>query len=142
MAEEIDAYIFTAAENAEDAGHQVECWLEDSWDQEFYRKFDVKREDVQAVLDMNEAFFSGKRFYMEDFLQRQREEVETARADGDRNTEGNALKVVSEILLESMCPSMPWFNSETYDWQVPASDDEKHLMGQDRWYAVMVKFFY
>ena len=142
MATEINAYIFTTAEDIYDAGYLVESWLEDNWDREFYRKFDIELENVQAVLDMDKAYFDSKRSHVEDILQSQREEAETAKSSGDRNSEGNALKVVSDILLEAMCPSMPWFNSETYDWKAPDNDDEKHLLGNDRWFAVMVKFIY
>jgi hypothetical protein len=33
----------------------------------------------------------------------------TACACGDKSAEGTALRIVSDILLESMCPDMPWF---------------------------------
>ena len=107
MTEETSVYIFTAAENAYDAGYQVESWLEDNWDREFFRKFDVDREDVQAVLDMDGAYFDSKRTYVEEILRNKRKDAETANAIGDKNEEGNALKIISGILLENMCPDMP-----------------------------------
>ena len=142
MTEEIGVYIFTAAENADDAWYQVESWLEDNLGREFYSKFDVEQDNIQAVLDMEATYFDSQRSHVEGTLRSQRKDAETANVKGDRNREGTALKVISNILLENMCPSMPWFNSETYDWQVPNNDDEKHLTGNDCWYAVMVKFYY
>jgi hypothetical protein len=142
MAEETKAYIFTAAENAYEAADQVDRWLEDNWDREFYRRYDVERDDVHAVLDMDGSFFYGKRSDVDNILRSQRKEAETANASGDKSMEGKALRNISDILLESMCPDMPWFNMERYDWKVPDEDDEKHLMGNDRWFAVMVKFYY
>jgi hypothetical protein len=47
-----------------------------------------------------------------------------------------------KTLMKRRIKSMPWFNMERYDWKVPDEDDEKHLMGNDLWWAVMVKFYY
>jgi hypothetical protein len=129
--------VFTCAEDKEDARDSVESWLDEYLGREFYDGYRIG-ETVHRS-EIHHSYFDKEWTRVEDMLDRQREEAEKYRRGKDRQGEGQAHHIAANILLERLCPEMPWFNRDTWDWSLPDKDGE--LEGeQDNWWAIEVTF--
>jgi hypothetical protein len=117
--------------------------LLDSWifgtgiyKKEFYDGFEIQEGpgDIQPLPDSYDGYFTPLYAASQSLLQQFREEAEKARKLGDRVGEAGALRRVSDLLYENMCPAMPWFNIESGDFFLPSD--------KQGWWAVMVEFYY
>jgi hypothetical protein len=133
----IYARVFTSAPDKDTAICRVESWLEDCSEREFFDGAEVLEDDVVLASSLSPVYFAKGRKETDGALRRRREDAVRSAERGDKSGEGRALIHAGNILCESLCYDMPWFNMEYWDWTVP--DDASREQGKD-WYAVMVNF--
>jgi hypothetical protein len=132
----VGLYCFIGVQDKEDAKHAVNSFLEELLGQAFYDGFEIQDGpgDIQPLSDFYDGYFTPLYAASQSLLQQFREEAEKARKSGDRAGEAGALRRVSDLLYENMCPAMPWFNIEGGDFSMPSD--------KQGWWAVMVEFYY
>jgi hypothetical protein len=133
-------YVFTRAEDGRDARESVESWLDEYLGREFYDGFEVG--SAQRRSEMRDKYIDRRYADVSYLLDRKREEADKAKLTKDRQGEGWAHHTVANILLERLCPEMPWFNKEAWDWSLPDKDGRLHGNPPDNWWAVEVRFDY
>ena len=126
-------YVFVCADGMNDAVDSVERWLDDYLGREFYEGFEVVKESACRIGALREqrGYADARLAEIENRLRQLRIDAEAFRSAGDRDGEGIILSEMADILCERLSISMPWFNIERWDWQIPD--------GEDYW-AVMVTF--
>jgi hypothetical protein len=129
-------YCFIRAQSREIAANVVNVWFERRLDKEFYDGFEVQEGlgDIQPLSNLPDNYFTEIYVASQSLLQQFREEAEEARRLGDRIGEAIALRRVSDLLFENMCPAMPWYNLECMGFSLPS--------GRKGWQAVMTDFYY
>jgi hypothetical protein len=136
----VNKYLFITAESKEDAVSEIECRLDEWSGREFYEGYEIVEEETVPVSEIPDGFISNGKDRIQALLQSSRVEAETRRVAGKRFDEGRALRVVSDILCEYFCEVMPWFNINSWSWQVPKERD-KYIRPEDDYWAVMVRFY-
>jgi hypothetical protein len=131
----VSAYCFICAQDKEDAKYAVNSFLEDRMGKEFYDGFTIQDGpgDIQLLSNFYDNYFTPLYATSQSLLQQFREEAEKARELEDRVGEAGALRRASDLLYESKCPAMPWFNIEGGDFFLPSD--------KQGWWAVMVEFY-
>jgi hypothetical protein len=135
----LQAYVFTLAENAENAKLRVSFWMAESARREFYNSASLEESGVPVLLEEVPVWELGDA----QLLSKQRlrvveEGLARYKATGDSVMEGFFLIRHQNILSESFCFDMPYFNLEDGNWSVP-SKVPGGVVGKD-WYAVKVVF--
>jgi hypothetical protein len=129
----VSVYCFIGAQNREDAEHAVNVLLEDTLGREFYDGFDIEENGTRPLSDISADYLTEVYTRSQDLIQQFRGEAEAAREADDRWGEAVALRRASDLLFENMCPAMPWYNIESYDFSLPPV--------KQGWWAVMVNFY-
>jgi hypothetical protein len=134
--ETVSVYCFICAKSREIAVNVVNGWLENRRDKEFYAYFTVQEGtgDTQLLSDLPDDYFTEIYTASQSLLRQFRENAEEMRKTGNRRGEARALRCASELLLENICPAMPWYNLESMDFFLPSD--------RQGWWAVMVDFYY
>jgi len=113
-------YFIALAENAEDAKSNVKGFIEDHYEREFYDYGGLEEgEGVFLVGDVVEELKKLRECTENDLLEAVKNDIERYKASGNRTMEGYAHKRYGEILMESFCPDMPFFNIDKWDWSIP-----------------------
>ena len=128
----LSCYVFVGADSAEEARTRVEDWLIEYHGREFYDGYDVGEAVHLDTIPVE--YFDKELCRVEDNLARFRENADSSRCD--RLYEGQNLMSAASILLEHLCPEMPWFNTVCWDWTVPDAEE-----AWEAW-AVMTTFHY
>jgi hypothetical protein len=134
------AYVFTLADNAEDAKWKVERWMEENEGNEFYDFADFEDPSTPLLIGdvpVHELKEAWER--VEKQLPIIEGDIARYKASGDRLMEGYSHIRYGNILNENLCSDMPYFNMEDWDWSVP-----NKTIGREGslWYAVEVVFHY
>jgi hypothetical protein len=131
----LHVYIFTLAEDDEDAKSKVSSWLDDYADREFY-DYAGREEPEKSMLlkevpasELEDALYETERL-----LPIIEGDIAQHKASGNRGMEGYSHIRYGHILNQSLCSDMPYFNMENWDWSVPDKVPET-AVGSD-WYAV------
>jgi hypothetical protein len=134
-------YVFTLAENTEDAKSNVRCWLDEYAEREFYDYAVLsKPETAMLVKDVPTEELENARNETERQLPIIEGDIAKYKASCARGMEGYSHFRYGHILNENLCSDMPYFNMEHWDWSVP---NKAHDVAIDSdWYAVMVDFHY
>jgi hypothetical protein len=137
----LHVYIFTLAENAEDAKSKVSSWLEDYADREFYDYAGLEEPEKAMLLkDVPASELEDARYATERLLPIIEGDIAQYKASGNLGMEGYSHIRYGHILNENLCPDMPYFNMENWDWSIPDKVPET-ATGSD-WYAARVDFHY
>ena len=140
----IHTYFLTLAEDADEAKSNVESFIEDRFEKEFFDYGGLEEtEESKLVSSVNDVCIDlreSKFFTENDLLESIRKEIEQWKASGNRTMEGYAHKRYGEILMESFCADMPFFNIENWDWSIPTKVPEEAEGCQ--WFAVKVDLHY
>ena len=132
----MNVFIITLAEDAEDALSEVESWIDEYADREFFDYGSViKPEQVRLVKDIAEELEKYKAI-TETYLPDIEKQIEQCKAEGSRGGEGYHHIRYGRILCEWCCYEMPFFNITDWDWSIPTKVPD-HAEGRD-WYAVYV----
>jgi hypothetical protein len=136
-------YLFIPAGDKREAVEEIDSRLNDWLGKEFYDGYEIVQSETKPVSEIPAGYFDKELCRTEDVLQSKRDEAERERRQGFREDEGHALRTVSDILCESFCQEMPWFNVDMWDWRVPYNHacDVVSLGDNETWWAVMVKFY-
>jgi hypothetical protein len=132
-------YVFTVAPDKDRAEDRVEGRLEDWREREFFEGIEVLRDSTVLVSSLSPEYFADGLERVDRMLRRRLEAAVALAECGNKSGEGYSLICAGNILRESLCRDMPWFNMDYMDWKVP--DDAYKVPGTD-WYAVMVDFRY
>jgi hypothetical protein len=133
----VSVYCFVAAGDKEEAARIVGVEIEERCEREFYEDWEVLEDGVRPLSALSDDYLTEEYSHSQDMIQRFREEGEQARKKGNRLAEACAARRLSDLLCENMCPDMPWFNFEGYDFSLPSGPP-----GIGQWFAVMVEFYY
>jgi hypothetical protein len=138
----VSVYLFTLAENKEDARSNVRCWLDDYCEREFYDYAGLDDRNIAKPLSAipREEFDSALDDTMR-FLPIIENDIRQYKESGSMGMEGYAHKRYGEILMESLTADMPYFNMEYWDWEVPKGVPKEAGEGVE-WWAVMADFHY
>lgn len=137
----LHVYIFTLAENAEDAKSNVRYWLDDYAGREFYDYAGLEEPEISMLLkdvpagELEESLCETERLFQ--IIER---DIAQYKASGNRDMEGFSHIRYGRILSQSFCDDMPYFNMEYWDWSVP--DKVPETATGCEWYAVRADFHY
>ena len=126
----------TLAENAEEAKSNVESWIGEHSNGEYFDYGGL--EDPEEVVLLNEIREKLKvaKDETQKLLPVIDADIERYKKSGSRFLEGCNYMRYGRILLEYPSDDMPFFNIENYDWSLP-TEVPNDYEGCD-WYAVMV----
>jgi len=128
--------IITLAEDAEDAKSTVSGWIDDHFEKEFYDYGGLEEgEGVALVSDVVKELEEAKKYPEQQLIEIQKD-IEKYKEAGNRGMEGFSHIRYGNILQESFCSDMPFFNIENWDWSIPTEVPENSEGCQ--WFAVRV----
>ena len=119
----MDVYFIIKAEDKEEALYDVEYWLEEHMDEEFYGRYKISPTDVKQVSEFEPGFFERLLRECEERATECRKDIEKYRTQNDRWNEGCAHKSLSNILMKSFSENMPYWNLVTDNWDLPKNKD-------------------
>jgi hypothetical protein len=138
----VHVYIFTLAESKEDARSNVQCWLDDYAEREFYDYAGIDEQNITMPLsEIPKENLDAVLAETTRFLPIIENDIEQYKKSGNKEMEGYSHKRYGQILMESLSADMPYFNMETWDWQIP-TEIPKEAGEHYSWWAVMTDFHY
>ena len=135
----LSVYIITLAADAEDAKSEVESWLDDYANREFFDYGSIEEPEKVVLLSEIRKELEEKKAEAESALPSIEIEIQRYKESGNRRMEGFSHKRYGAVLDEDLCSDMPFFNIENWDWSIPT--EIPTLNGDTEgmeWYAVMV----
>jgi hypothetical protein len=137
----LQCYIFTLAENDEDAKSNVRSWLDDYAGREFYDYAGLDEpETALLVKDIPATELEEAREETERLLPVIKNDIDLWEKEGNHSMEGYCHCRYGRILGEYLCSEMPYYNMDTGDWSIPdkVPDEAKGM----NWYAVRANFHF
>jgi hypothetical protein len=133
----IHTWFLTLAEDAEDAKSTVSGWIDEHFEREFYDYGGLEEgERVSLVSEVIKELNESREYTENEILPEVKRDIEKYNKDGNRSMEGYCYVRYGNILQESFCPDMPYFNIAEWDWSIPTEvpDSAKDC----QWFAVRV----
>jgi hypothetical protein len=137
----LSVYVFTLAEDFEDAEGRVHRWVDECDGKEFFDYAEIECPGASVLLEeipvheLRDVWGgTAQRLSMVEA------EIARCKASGDRKKEGLLHFRYGDILMENPCSDMPFFNMEDWDWSVP--NKVPGASAGKKWYAVKVDFHY
>jgi len=137
----LHCYMITLAESAEDAKSTVEDWIEEHFEREFYDYGGLEKgEEVVLLSEIRERLEAEKAEEVNRLIPEIENEIQKWKESGNRSMEGYSYVRYGNVLQESFCPDMPFFNINDWDWSLPefVPKDCGDPESQYDWYAVKV----
>jgi hypothetical protein len=126
-------YCFIRADDEKDAARRAANEIS-GYDWPFWHDYTVLKSTIVRFISLSKDRWHTGRETRELRERLLREHAEEKRKSGDRRGEALTLRRISDLLFENMCPIMPWYNLEEMSFSLPDKDN--------RWWAVMVDFYY
>jgi len=130
-------YLITLAEDEGEATSNVSCFIDDHFEKEFYDYGGLEEPEKVVLLDeVRENLAKEKEEWINEMIPKIENDMILYKEKGFRDQEGYAHKRYGDILCESFCPDMPFFNIDNWDWSLPMEIPEEAK--NQKWFAVMV----
>ena len=121
----LHTYFIALAESAEDAKSNVEGWIGDHFEREFYDYGGLEEgEGVFLVSEVVKELNASMEYTQNEIMPEVIKDIEKYKKAGDRGMEGYSHVRYGNILQESFCPDMPFFNIDEWDWSIPTEVPE------------------
>ena len=120
-------YFIIEGEDKEDARNNVESWLEEYMEREFFEGYEVSRTDAKRVFELAPGYFENALREREEYAVRYRKEIKEHSKKDDsfnRYMAGYAHVRLGHILMRSFCEDMPFWNLITDGWDLPEDKND------------------
>ena len=124
----MSVYFIIKAEGKDEALYEVENWLEERMDREFYGRYKVSPVDIKRIFEFEPGYFESLLRECEGRAEDCRNEIEKYRTQNDPWNEGCAHKNLGDILMKSFSESMPYWNLVTESWDLPKDKNDWAVM--------------
>jgi len=139
----LHTYFLTLAEDVDDAKSNVESFIEDRFEKEFFDYGGLEESEKEIAFPLSEVLDRLKKsmdYTEKEILPEVENDIEEYKKTGNRTMLGYSHVRYGHILMESLCADMPFFNINCWDWTIPTKVPEE-AKGCE-WYAVMVDLHY
>jgi len=138
----MSVYLITLAEDAEDAKSEARIWLDEYANREFFDYGNLEEpEKVVLVSEIRDELVKEKQRTLL-LLPGIESNIARWKVYDDRSMEGYEHIRYGQILCESVCCDMPFFNITNWDWSIPTEVPQEDawsvkITGKE-WWAVRV----